>query len=264
MTTPTFTPAAAVCSAILMLTSCQQTDVEAPTVCTSEDTANSVLVDEIEAEAGTTITIEDTFCDNEALSEVRWDIHNAADHAHEEGEEEEGLILHSGTDWEVLELQALDGTSATATITLDIPLTSRGVWDVVVSLVDAEGNAASDVVTQLHIENDHLPAFTLTAVDGADPNGWEAEPAWSTGTSVAISGSVADSDGVATASLELVEEATETVLWEMELATGDAMEVVFDVEVNVPAGVNGECHFELKATDALGHAMETGFHVEVE
>jgi hypothetical protein len=264
MTTIKFTPAAAFGAAILMLTSCHETDVEAPTVCTSEDTANSVLVDEIEADAGTTLTIEDTFCDNEGLSEVRWDIHNAADHAHEEGEEEEGLILHSGTDWEFLELQSLDGQSATAAITLDIPLTSRGVWDVVVSLVDAEGNAAEDVVTQLHIENDHLPAFTLTTVNGTDPNGWDGEPVWAPGSSVAVSGSVADSDGVATASLELVEEASETVLWEMDLATGDAMEVVFDVQVDVPASVSGECHFEMKATDTLGNAMETGFHVEVE
>ena len=264
MKTNKFTPAAAVCTAILMLTSCQKTDVEAPTVCTSEDTANSVLVDEIEAEAGTTIVIEDSFCDNEALSEVRWDIHNAADHAHEEGEEEEGLILHSGTDWEVLEMQSLDGTSATAAITLEIPLTSRGVWDVVVSLVDAEGNAAADVVTQLHIENDNLPAFTLNAVDGADPNGWDEEPVWAPGTVVAVAGSVMDSDGVANASLELIEEATETVLWEVDLATGDAMEVLFDVEVEVPSGVNGECHFEMKATDALGNDMETGFHIEVE
>ena len=122
MTTNKFTPAAAFGAAVLMLTSCQETDVEAPTVCTSEDTANSVLVDEIEAEAGTILTIEDTFCDNEGLSEVRWDIHNAADHVHEEGEEEEGLILHSGTDWEVLELQSLDGTSATAAVTIDLSL----------------------------------------------------------------------------------------------------------------------------------------------
>ena len=95
-------------------------------------------------------------------------------------------------------------------------------------------------------------------------NGWDGEPVWAPGTSAGVSGSVADSDGVAAASLELIEEATETVLWEMDLATGDAIEVAFDVEVNVPAGVNGECHFEMKATDALGNAMETGFHVEVE
>jgi len=131
-------------------------------------------------------------------------------------------------------------------------------------LVDAEGNAAQDVVTQLHVENDHLPAFTLTTVNGAGPNAWDGEPVWAPGSSVAVSGSVADSDGLATASLELIEEATETVLWEMDLATGDAVEVVFDVEVDVPANVSGECHFEMKATDAVGNAMETGFHVEVE
>ena len=65
---------------------------------------NSVLSEEIEAVAGDHIDIEDLFCDNEALSQVRYDIHNGEGHALDEGEEgeeeehEHGLVLHSGTD----------------------------------------------------------------------------------------------------------------------------------------------------------------------
>ena len=61
--------------------SCQETDSEAPTACTGLGATNSVTAEEIEAEAGDHVDLEDVFCDNEALSEVRWDIHNGEGHA---------------------------------------------------------------------------------------------------------------------------------------------------------------------------------------
>lgn len=247
-----------------MLSSCQETDLEAPAICTDPSASNSVLADEIAALAGSTVTIEDVFCDNAGLSEVRWDVHNAADHAHEAGGESEGLILHSGEEWEVLEIQSLEGTSAAQVLSVDIPLSARGVWDVVVSLVDSEGNAATDVITQLHIENEFIPAFAIAEVEGVDPAQWSAEPFWSAGSTIAITGSVSDSDGLATATLALVEESSEAVLWEVELGAEGLTEFAFAVDVVIPADAAGECHFEMQAEDALGNAMETGFHVEVE
>ena len=249
----------------ILFTSCGKTDTELPTVCTEAGSETSVLADEIEAIAGTTITITDVFCDNEELSEVRWDIHNAADHAHEEGESDEGFVLHSGTDWEVLETTSLTGTSNTNSIALDIPLTARGVWDVVVSLVDEAGNAGPDVVTQMHIENEHLPEFTLSEVDGVDPATWTGEPEWSTGASITLSGMVKDADGVVEAFISLVSEEDETAVWELSLEPNDVMELQFIVDAVIPAdAVAGEYHLEMTATDAAGNAMETGFHVEVE
>ena len=46
---------------------------------------------------------------------------------------------------------------------MDVPLTARGVWHVIVSLVDEAGNSTT-LATDLHVENDHLPEFTLTEV----------------------------------------------------------------------------------------------------
>ena len=68
----------------MALVSCQETDTEAPTACTGLGATNSVTAEEIEAEAGDHVDLEDIFCDNEALSEVRWDIHNGEGHAHED------------------------------------------------------------------------------------------------------------------------------------------------------------------------------------
>jgi hypothetical protein len=252
------------CLAILFA-SCGKTDTEPPTVCTEAGSETSVLADEIEAIAGTSVTITDVFCDNEELSEVRWDIHNAADHAHEEGESDEGFVLHSGTEWEVLETTSLTGTSNTSSITLDIPLTARGVWDVVVSLVDEAGNAGPDVVTQMHIDNEHLPEFTLTDVDGVDPATWTGEQEWSAGAVVTLSGTVADSDGVSAAGISIVHEDTETTVWELSLEPDGVAELTFIVDAVIPADAEaGEYHLEMTATDAAGNEMETGFHVEVE
>ena len=77
-----------------------------------------------------------------------------------------------------------------------------------------------------------------------------------------VEGSVTDSDGIASAELELIDEATETVVWSAELTEFDA----FSATVTVPADASGEFHFEMKATDACNAnvSMETGFHVEIE
>jgi len=76
---------------------------------------------------------------------------------------------------------------------------------------------------------------------------------------VVVEGSVTDSDGIASAELELIDEATETVVWSAVLTEFDA----FSETVTVPS-VAGEYHFEMKATCNANVSMETGFHVEVE
>ena len=164
----------------------------------------------------------------------------------------------------MLETLSLSGTEAEVDFHVDVPLTARGEWDVVVSLVDAEGNVASDVITKLHIENDYIPAFALSSVGGTDPNDWHGEPVWAPGADINVVGTVSDSDGIASAVLEFIDEATETVIWEVELAPAGETEFAFDETVSVPADLAGECHFEMKATDGAGNETETGLHVEVE
>lgn len=251
-------------AAALLLASCQTTDLDPPTLCTPENTATSVLADEIEANAGSKLILTERLCDNEGLSEVRWDIHNAADHAHEAGEEEEGFVLHSGTSWEVLEIVSASGIEADVSLEVELPLTVRGVWDIVVSIVDAEGNVSPDYVTQLHLENDHLPAFSLGSVNGVDPNAWEGEPIWAPGSEVTLQGAVTDADGLDAVMLQLVQESSEATLWEVSWsAVGEGM-LTFNESFTLPSEAWGECHVEMRATDALGNEVETGFHVEIE
>ena len=258
----------AACAASAVLASCGTTDTELPTLCDSDNLTGlpSVLNDEIEVEAGTTVTVHDAFCDNEGLGEVRWDLHSAEGHEHEEGEEEEEeFVLASGTDWEVLETRSVEGTKSEEQFTFDVPLTSRGIWDLVVSVVDAEGNAAADVITTVHVENDHLPEFSLISVAGVDPSTWEGEQIWAPGSTVNLTGSVSDSDGVAEAEVLLIRESDEAVVWSAELGTSGETTFEFSVDVLVPAdAAEGEYHLEMEAADATGVEMHTGFHLEVE
>ena len=247
----------------LLAASCGKTDEAAPTICTPAPADYSVLNDELDVEAGQVITLTDLFCDNEGLGQVRWSVHNAAGHAHEEGgHEETEFVLHSGTEWEELRIMDLHGLEAEDELTLELPLTVRGVWHVQVSLVDAAGNAAEDRIAELHMSNTHLPAFHLTSVDGEDPSNWEGEPTWAAGSTVNLLGWVSDPDGVAAAHVSLVDAAS-VAAWTLPLVATGSDSLAFNVDVQVPQQA-GEWIVVLDAEDASGVAMETEFRVEVE
>ena len=87
-----------------------------------------------------------------------------------------------------------------------------------------------------------MPEFSLTSVGGEDPATWHGEPTWSAGTEVVVEGAVTDGDGIASAELELIDEATETVVWSAELVAFEA----FSETVTVPDAA-GEYHTALAA-----------------
>ena len=159
----------------------------------------------------------------------------------------------------------MTGTEAEAQLHVDVRLSARGIWHLIVDVVDAAGNTAT-YNTDLHVENTHIPEFALTTVNGESPDSWHGEPTWAAGTTVEIVGTVADSDGILSAELELIDEATEDDVWSFVIdAAGstDGTPVSFTAEVPVPSTA-GEYHFEMKATCNANVSMETGFHVEVE
>ena len=250
----------------IFMYSCGTTDSDAPTFCS--EAGDVAIEDEVEAMAGSTLTLNQTVCDNDALGTANWDLHSAEGHAHEGEEEEEGLILFSGS-WDYDFSDVLSGTSTTSGITTDIPNDVRGVWDIVISLVDAEGNIATDVVTPLHIENDFIPEYQLTTVTGLDL-AVGGEPVWALGSPITIEGSLtAFNDGVITEwHLELEpEDAPEGTapLAEFEGTATDLDNGTFTWSFTIPEdAATGEYHFHMEAKDSNQEEMETGFHVEIE
>ncbi|MBM55743.1 MAG: hypothetical protein CMB32_04205 [Euryarchaeota archaeon] len=244
----------------IFMYSCGTTDSDAPTFCSVD--GDVAIVDEVEALAGSTLSLNQTVCDNEALGTANWDLHSAEGHAHE-GEEEEGFVLFSGS-WDYDFSDELSGTSATSGISTDIPNDVRGVWDIVISLVDAEGNIAADVVTPLHIENDFIPEYQLTMVTGLDL-AVGGEPVWAPGSTITIEGTLSDSDGIEHWGYHLENEDTEVKIAEDEGDGAGSTEVSFTWTIDIPTGATpGEYHFHMHAHDMLDNAMETGFHVEIE
>lgn len=238
-------------AAIATLYSCGTTDVVLPGICNNEE------MHELEREAGTTDTLIFSLCDDVELSEVRYDLHSAEGHSHnhegEEGEEEEH-ILYSGSGWAQLETRMIEGVNVEDTLILSYPDSVRGIWDLVVSVVDEAGNTAEDEVILIHIENDIIPLFTLeTDVD---------EVHWHGGDVHTIDGAVMDSDGVSSAELHIIRESDESVVWSYDIMPNGADSTGFSVEITVPSE-EGEYHFEMEAADAAGNSMHTGFHMDV-
>lgn len=245
----------------LLMYSCGTTDAEAPTFCSAD--GDVAIVDEVEAMAGETLSLVQTVCDNDALGTANWDLHSAEGHAHEGEEEEEGLVLFSGS-WDYDFADDLTGTTATSGIMTEIPNDVRGVWDIVISLVDAEGNIAADVVTPLHIENDFIPEYQLSSVTGLDLS-VGGEPVWEPGSTITIEGTLTDSDGIEHWGYHLENESTEVEIAEDEGDGAGNTEVSFTWTIEIPSdAMPGEYHFHMHADDMLENSMETGFHVEIE
>ena len=244
----------------IFMYSCGTTDSDAPTFCSVA--GDVAIVDEVEAMAGSTLTLNQTVCDNEALGTANWDLHSAEGHAHE-GEVDEGFVLFSGS-WDYDFSDELTGTSETSGISTDIPNDVRGVWDIVISLVDAEGNVADDVITALHIENDFIPEYQLTTVTGLDLSEG-GEPVWAPGSTITIEGTLSDSDGIEHWGYHLENEETEVEIAEDEGDGAGNTDVSFTWTIDIPSDATaGEYHFHMHAHDMLDNAMETGFHVEIE
>ena len=250
----------------LLMYSCGTTDAEAPTFCSAD--GDVAIVAEVEAMAGETLSLVQTVCDNDALGTANWDLHSAEGHAHE-GEEEEDFTLFSGS-WDYDFADDLTGTTATSGIMTEIPNDVRGVWDIVISLVDAEGNIATDVVTPLHIENEIIPLFELLDVNGVDPATWTGEQTWEAGPMEIKVRLTAFNDGVITEwHLELEPEDAPEGTAPLAEFEGDATDLdaggEFTWNFTIPEDAStGEYHLHMEAKDSNQKEMETGFHVEIE
>jgi len=237
---------------ILLAAGCGKTDTTPPTL---EVVVGGVGPGtEVEAEAGTTLSVTVLVQDETELSALRLDLHQAGGHSHGVGEEE--FVLSSGS-WTKLVDEELTGTSQLYQGNWTVPEDVRGVWHLAIDAVDAEGNEAETVVLDVHIANAIIPLFELGT--------WAEDAVWAAGAQVLFAGTVSDSDGLAAVEVHVEDEATGATLWEGSWDPAGAVE--FDLAaavVALPAGFTGSAHVHLRAEDATGQVCETGFEASVE
>lgn len=240
----------------ISLSSCKKdNDEEAPKI--TEVRINGELAGEhIHVDAASTIEIQIKLTDNEALSQLKIDIHGNDD-GHTHGGEEEA---HSGSaqgSWEELAIVQLSGTEETITRSFIVPNTVRGEWHLSLRAIDSKGNESPERLIELDIDNDLLPVIEVETVNGLAAD-MEVEVAPL--AALTFVGLITDATGLTEVHIEL--EANGTVFYEMEYdAAGATSWDVSAANFTLPdlgSAVHAELH--IHATDSGG--FET--HEEIE
>lgn len=248
-------------SALLLFTSCVETDQNAPFVTVK---VQGVVAEHHELEAGTAWNLVVEATDDMALSQLRIEIHSAEGHDHGEGNGvTTGWTAYSGT-WDVLEIADLQGDSATFSKNFTIPFSVRGEWHLVVQVLDEAGNESPAQIIEIEVENNIIPLIHFSSIAGVDPALWVGEPVWGVGSWVDITGQIQDPDGLSAVALRLHDD-TGNLLWDWSAAPNGVNVTSFtDVSIPLPFGYTGEVELRATATDVFGYTCETGFHAEVE
>lgn len=236
------------------LAGCQREDVEAPELTL---VVNGTVAPEMAtADAGKSLWVTMELSDDQGLARVELDLHSAVGHGHE-GMAPDSLVLHSGAaDWEVIDVDFLDGPSALVNKQFDIPSHIRGVWDLWVNASDASGQSTTGVGLQIRIENDSIPLFELD---------WNEVPTWEAGLDHVVPGQVADGDGLVQVMLRLMGPSGELLQeTSVPLDAGDTLATLSDVTLSVPFSMEGTlCQLEMYAQDEHGHSCTTQVELPV-
>lgn len=240
-----------VLASVVLLSACQKADEEAPVI-------DAVKIDGVtvttsaEAWAGQSIVLDIDVSDNEALNQIKIDIHPNED-GHSHGGEDDHDHGADG-EWEVLELENVSGTSATVSKTYALGEELRGEWHVGVLVLDAAGNEAQEVFIDLDVENDIIPEIEILTIMGSDvdPDHIHVHE----GDVLTMTGSVSDSGGLDEIHVKILDE-DGNMLTDAEYEAGgvtswDLSNVMLTVPV-IPDG-HGELHVEAKDTE--GHVYE--------
>lgn len=219
---------------------------------------NGVAADEHDLEANTTFAVAINCADNEALNQVKINVHSAADgHAHT-GTSTEEPVVNVGL-WALTKIINVEGTSDIASLNITIPDSIAGVWHLEVLLLDESGNEAEEYVTTLHISNVNLPVITATF--NPLPNA-DGDVILANNTAVDLSCNVTDADGVTAVTVSITNESETVTYWTEEWDGGQ--NTSFDFSTQSALLTTGHYIFHIEATDGDGFVNLQEQHIEVE
>lgn len=243
----------------LGLSSCgKDSDEEAPKI-TQVKINGSAATDHMHVDAGTTMTVEVTMTDNEALNQLKIDLHpNDDGHTHGDDSESEGGADGS---WEVLEITNLSGTEQTVTRSYAVPNDIRGEWHLGILAIDEEGNEADEFFTDIDIENEIIPLIQVETINGVAP-GDEFDTA--EGETIMFTGTVSDDNGLAHIHVEIYDE-DGNELWSEEFdAAGALTWDLSQISLTVPAIAtpHADLYIHAEDIDDFDSEWEIELHLE--
>lgn len=231
-------------SGIVMI-SCDKdddTDTTAPVI-------NSATIDGkeegIEANVGNAMTFEVKVSDNEALGQLKLDVHDAFDgHSHDKS---------SGINWANVAIIDLSGTEQTVSHDMEIPTNATaGPYHAEILVIDAEGNEGEFVERVIMIRNGSEPGIEITSPDFTN------EVHVSKGSTLSLEGVVTDETDLAEILIILEEEEEDAhksvqheALYEMDFDLEGASDLTWDFQID------GNVNIAIPATAEEGHYVLT-------
>lgn len=245
-------------SALLMFTfqSCtKDVDDEAPVIA-------SFTVDSETVAAGSEIHADLNFTDNEALKSYKIDIHDNFDgHGH-------GKV---GQRWSYQELVDISGKDFDEHKHIDVPNDAfSGPYHFTIYVLDAEGNQSDFAEVDLNITNSSMPVISVTNLNADEENHV------SKGSTLALVGTITDTDGIDEVVIELEEaghdhehgKKEEDPLYEMDLDLGGSVNS-YDLSTITPSidipgtAESGDYELLIRVKDTEGNFATATFVIHI-
>jgi hypothetical protein len=198
---------------------------------------------------GTEFHITGSVTDNEALSQLKIDIHNADDgHSHER--------INGASHWETIIVVSLSGKNQSIDEHIDIPAeAAAGKYHIILTAVDAAGNQSDIVERDVIIRNSGdliAPQISLSSPTSGS--------VIALGDNITIAGQLTDNIGLESAEVKIYQGTTLIFDQDIELAapTHD-----LNLEVSTSGWTAGDYVLEIKVKDQVGNVADTDIEVSI-
>lgn len=246
---------------VVSLAACKKDNDEEAPVIGEVRINNAIAGDHNQVDAGSNMTLTVTVSDNDALAQLKIDIHPNED-GHSHTDDDEGHSGGAQGNWEELVIAELSGTSESVTRTFNLPETIAGEWHLSLRVIDEKGNESAERIIELDVENDNLPEIDLQTLNGVALGG---EVDVQEGDNLEFVGTVNDSNGLEHIHIHVMGD-NGVELYEMEYEVlGEASFDLSTANFVMPAfqgAMHADVHLEVENT--MGLISEVEFHLHLE
>jgi hypothetical protein len=256
-----------IAASVVLFSSCSDDDDAA--VDTQKPVISGVTIngssEDVEVNTGAEIHIDAVITDNEALGELKIDVHDVFDD-HSHGKK-------AGIHWAEIKTMDLSGKQQTIHTHMDVPSDALGgPYHAVFRVIDAEGNEGDFAEVDFSVISDDQPVINIITPD------FSSEPEWAKGDMVSVTGTITDETDISEIVIVLEEEGdhdhnhgkkAEEALYEEDFDLTGTNDVTWDfqsdgnVNFTIPADAEtGHYAFIINVMDSEGNL--TVFEKEVE